>query len=73
MLIRLSECPGYSETDSIEWFGVTETLDEASAIFEQILRRKENTDSMRTSLSILHKFRFLFNLPVQIEHNVKTV
>ncbi|XP_022669898.1 exocyst complex component 2-like [Varroa jacobsoni] len=48
-----------------------ETLYEASSIFEQILRRKESSDSMRTSLSILHKFRFLFNLPAQIEHNVK--
>ncbi|OQR70699.1 exocyst complex component 2-like [Tropilaelaps mercedesae] len=48
-----------------------ETLEEASSIFDQILRRKESSDSMRTSLSILHKFRFLFNLPAQIEHNVK--
>lgn len=52
---------------------ITETLYEASSIFEQILRRKESSDSMRTSLSILHKFRFLFNLPAQIEHNVKAV
>ncbi|XP_003744375.1 exocyst complex component 2 [Galendromus occidentalis] len=47
------------------------TLEEASSIFEAILRRKENSDSMRTSLAILHKFRFLFNLPAQIENNVK--
>lgn len=44
---------------------------EAENIFEFILAKKDQADSTRNALSILQKFRFLFNLPVTIEKNIQ--
>lgn len=49
---------------------VTRSKNEAENIFESILARKDRADSTRNALSILQKFRFLFNLPVAIEKNI---
>lgn len=50
---------------------VLRSKEEAENIFESILARKDQADSTRNALSILQKFRFLFNLPVTIEKNIQ--
>lgn len=50
---------------------VSRSKSEAENIFESILARKDRADSTRNALSILQKFRFLFNLPVAIERNIQ--
>lgn len=50
---------------------VLRSKEEAENIFESILARKDQADSTRNALSILQKFRFLFNLPVTLEKNIQ--
>lgn len=38
-----------------------------------MLSRKEKADSTRNALSVLQRFRFLFNLPANIEKNIRKV
>ncbi|EDV25447.1 uncharacterized protein TRIADDRAFT_55542 [Trichoplax adhaerens] len=40
-------------------------------LFDETLRRKDKADSIRNALGVLQRFRFLFNLPSNIERNVK--
>lgn len=42
-------------------------------LFDETLRRKDKADSIRNALGVLQRFRFLFNLPSNIERNVKNV
>ncbi|XP_028398981.1 exocyst complex component 2-like isoform X2 [Dendronephthya gigantea] len=42
----------------------------ADALFQDVLRRKDDADTMRNALSVLHRFRSLFNLPQIIEKNI---
>lgn len=43
---------------------------EAHEIFDQILSRKDTADSTRNALNVLQRYRFLFNLPSNIERNI---
>lgn len=45
----------------------------ADALFQDVLRRKDDADTMRNALSVLHRFRSLFNLPQIIEKNINQV
>ena len=45
----------------------------ADALFQDVLRRKDDADTMRNALSVLHRFRSLFSLPQIIEKNISQV
>ncbi len=39
-------------------------------MFVDVLGRKDRADATRNALSVLHRFKFLFNLPANIENNL---
>lgn len=41
------------------------------SLFKDILTRKDEADAKRNVLNVLHRYRFLFNLPRSIEKNIK--
>jgi F0F1-type ATP synthase delta subunit len=45
----------------------------ADALFQDVLKRKDDADTMRNALSVLHRFRSLFSLPQIIEKNINQV
>ena len=45
----------------------------ADALFQDVLKRKDDADTMRNALSVLHRFRSLFSLPQIIEKNISQV
>lgn len=44
---------------------------EADRLFDDVLRRKDEADGTRNALAVLHRFRFLFNLPAVIDRNIQ--
>ncbi|XP_042900895.1 exocyst complex component 2 isoform X1 [Parasteatoda tepidariorum] len=50
---------------------IQKAKEEAFDLFEEMLSRKEKADSTRNALSVLQRFRFLFNLPANIEKNIR--
>ena len=44
---------------------------EADQMFVDVLGRKDRADSTRNALNVLNRFRFLFNLPANIEANLQ--
>ncbi|GFY55166.1 exocyst complex component 2 [Trichonephila inaurata madagascariensis] len=50
---------------------IQKAKEEAFGLFEEMLTRKEKADSTRNALSVLQRFRFLFNLPANIEKNIR--
>lgn len=47
--------------------------DTADALFQEVLGRKDRADSTRNALNVLQRFKFLFNLPLNIERNILRV
>ncbi|XP_076849244.1 exocyst complex component 2 [Brachyhypopomus gauderio] len=45
--------------------------DTADTLFQEVLGRKDKADSTRNALSVLQRFKFLFNLPLNIERNIQ--
>lgn len=45
--------------------------EEAHAIFDNIISRKDDADSMRNALNVLQRYRFLFNLPSNIDKSMQ--
>ncbi|XP_029647749.1 exocyst complex component 2-like isoform X1 [Octopus sinensis] len=43
----------------------------ADGLFQEVLGRKDKADSTRNALSVLHRFKFLFYLPLHIERNIQ--
>ncbi|XP_075069089.1 exocyst complex component 2 [Mixophyes fleayi] len=43
----------------------------ADALFQEVLGRKDKADSTRNALNVLQRFKFLFNLPLNIEKNIQ--
>uniref|UniRef100_A0A8C7T3Q4 Exocyst complex component 2 n=1 Tax=Oncorhynchus mykiss TaxID=8022 RepID=A0A8C7T3Q4_ONCMY len=43
--------------------------DTADTLFQEVLGRKDKADSTRNALNVLQRFKFLFNLPLNIERN----
>ncbi|XP_013403813.1 exocyst complex component 2 isoform X2 [Lingula anatina] len=43
----------------------------ADSLFQDVLGRKDRADSTRNALSVLQRFKFLFNLPCNMEKNIK--
>lgn len=50
--------------------GASETAD---TLFQEVLGRKDKADSTRNALNVLQRFKFLFNLPLNIERNIQKV
>ena len=44
---------------------------EAHAIFDNIISRKDKSDSTRNALNVLQRYRFLFNLPSNIDKSMQ--
>ncbi|CAM9217144.1 unnamed protein product, partial [Lampetra fluviatilis] len=42
----------------------------ADTLFQEVLSRKDNADATRNALSVLQRFKFLFNLPLSIDRSV---
>lgn len=40
-------------------------------MFEDVLSRREKADATRNALAVMMRYKFLFFLPVNIEHNIK--
>uniref|UniRef100_A0A672YY12 Exocyst complex component 2 n=1 Tax=Sphaeramia orbicularis TaxID=375764 RepID=A0A672YY12_9TELE len=45
--------------------------DTADTLFQEVLGRKDKADSTRSALNVLQRFKFLFNLPLNIERNIQ--
>lgn len=45
----------------------------ADTLFQEVLGRKDKADSTRNALNVLQRFKFLFNLPLNIERNIQKV
>uniref|UniRef100_A0A8C7XZJ8 Exocyst complex component 2 n=1 Tax=Oryzias sinensis TaxID=183150 RepID=A0A8C7XZJ8_9TELE len=45
--------------------------DTADTLFQEVLGRKDKADSTRNALNVLQRFKFLFNLPLNIERNIQ--
>ncbi|XP_049577973.1 exocyst complex component 2 isoform X1 [Syngnathus scovelli] len=43
----------------------------ADTLFREVLGRKDKADSTRNALNVLQRFKFLFNLPLNIERNIQ--
>ncbi|KAM4705416.1 exocyst complex component 2 [Rhinophrynus dorsalis] len=43
----------------------------ADTLFQEVLGRKDKADSTRNALNVLQRFKFLFNLPLNIEKNIQ--
>jgi len=70
MLKHESESHGGNICEELE--GVLKSCNFASnSLFKDILARKDEADAKRNVLSVLHRYRFLFNLPRSIEKNMK--
>jgi len=49
---------------------LNETHDKAENLFGESLKRKDRADTIRNAIKVLTKFRFLFNLPCNMDKNV---
>lgn len=55
-----------------EMQGILKSCNYASiSLFKDILTRKDDSDAKRNVLNVLHRYRFLFNLPRSIEKNIQ--
>ncbi|XP_061681753.1 exocyst complex component 2 isoform X2 [Syngnathoides biaculeatus] len=45
--------------------------DTADTLFQEVLGRKDKADSTRNALNVLQRFKFLFNLPLNVERNIQ--
>lgn len=71
LLIRNeSESQGGTLTDRIEELLRASTRN-AESLFEGVLKCKSRADATRNALTVLQRYRFLFNLPKSIEKNIR--
>ena len=50
---------------------IKNATEEANAIFDSVLSRKDKADSTRNALNVLQRYRFLFNLPSNIDKSIQ--
>lgn len=50
---------------------ILKAKDGASALFKDVLARQDRAESTRNVLGVLQRFKFLFNLPSNIERNIQ--
>uniref|UniRef100_A0A452QF86 Exocyst complex component 2 n=1 Tax=Ursus americanus TaxID=9643 RepID=A0A452QF86_URSAM len=66
----------YEKTQWAKWkssFGLFKigASNTADTLFQEVLGRKDKADSTRNALNVLQRFKFLFNLPLNIERNIQ--
>ncbi|KAK4306275.1 hypothetical protein Pmani_021897 [Petrolisthes manimaculis] len=61
---------GRNSTEVLEK-SIIECKEEADQLFEDVLQRKDRADGTRNALNVLHRFRFLLYLPVNIERHIQ--
>lgn len=49
----------------------SDSFNEANKLFEDVLSRREKADATRQALAVMTRYKFLFFLPMNIEHNIK--
>ncbi|KAG1704403.1 Exocyst complex component 2 [Nymphon striatum] len=61
-----------TEEQSIEKLeaAINKSKEGANALFEEVLKRKDHADATRNALNVMQRFKFLFNLPCNIERNI---
>ena len=52
---------------------LAEANNAAYSLFHDVLGRKDRADATRNALGVLHRFKFLFNLPCSIDRNIQKV
>lgn len=52
---------------------LTGATEDARTLFEGVLKSKVKADTARNALTVLQRYRFLFNLPRSIERNIRNV
>ena len=57
-------------TQSLEE-GLVRSNRSAQVLFQDVLGRKDRADATRNALTVLQRFKFLFNLPCTIDKNIK--
>nr|XP_002127048.1 exocyst complex component 2 [Ciona intestinalis] len=57
-------------TDKLE-STLNEASENANKLFDTVLSCKDRADSIRNTLNVLQRFKFLFNLPLNIEKNIQ--
>ncbi|KAK7578051.1 hypothetical protein V9T40_010256 [Parthenolecanium corni] len=50
---------------------INDSFNEANKLFEDVLSRREKADATRQALAVMTRYKFLFFLPMNIEHNIK--
>uniref|UniRef100_A0A8C9RTC5 Exocyst complex component 2 n=1 Tax=Scleropages formosus TaxID=113540 RepID=A0A8C9RTC5_SCLFO len=65
-----TEKVGGSMTQKLENI-LNRASDTADTLFQEVLGRKDKADSTRNALNVLQRFKFLFNLPLNIERNIQ--
>lgn len=58
---------------NLSFFLYTGASNTADTLFQEVLGRKDKADSTRNALNVLQRFKFLFNLPLNIEKNIQKV
>ncbi|GLH13738.1 Exocyst complex component 2 [Gryllus bimaculatus] len=61
---------GSDPTQKVE-NAIQESMLEANKLFEEVLARRDRADATRNALGVLHRYKFLFCLPVSIERNIR--
>jgi len=57
-------------TDEVEQL-LTESSENANDLFKTVLTCKDRADSIRNTLNVLQRFKFLFHLPLQMNRNIQ--
>lgn len=50
---------------------VLESLKEATHLFHGVLTRREKAEATRNALAVMTRYKFLFQLPINIDRNIK--
>ncbi len=51
----------------------SDSVRQAEELFQGVLKCKSRADATRNALTVLQRYRFLFNLPKSIDNNIKNV
>ncbi|KAK0158108.1 hypothetical protein PV328_009154 [Microctonus aethiopoides] len=61
---------GHNPTEKLE-DAIRTSMIEANKLFDDVLTRRDRADATRSALSLMHRYKFLFCMPVNIEKNIK--
>lgn len=60
-----------TEYDLLFISSVIESLKEATNLFHGVLTRREKAEATRNALAVMTRYKFLFQLPINIDRNIK--